>query len=189
MRAALQIASSANADLSVVYAREAAHYPHPVSDGQSGPEASDLLLLQEVATSLKTERGEAIAILRGGEPWKEIVSIANERPIDLIVVGTHCRRGLARTVLGSVAEKVVRHSPVPVLVVPPWRYDNRRDAGRQLAEALMASREAHPVVVALAGEALPVAHEVAAALAAPLEFWMTQLIEWAQPGSLACDVA
>ena len=38
---------------------------------------------------------------------------------DLIVVGTHGRTGLAHLLLGSVAEKLVRLSPVPVLTVPP----------------------------------------------------------------------
>jgi hypothetical protein len=41
------------------------------------------------------------------------------RAVDLIVIGTHGRRGLSHALLGSVAEKVVRSSPVPVLVAPP----------------------------------------------------------------------
>jgi len=46
-----------------------------------------------------------------------IVEQAKEWPADLIVMGTHGRRGLARLVLGSNAEYVLRHTPVPVLVV------------------------------------------------------------------------
>jgi len=46
-----------------------------------------------------------------------IVSQAKQLPADLIVMGTHGRRGLARLVLGSTAEYVLRHSPVPMLLV------------------------------------------------------------------------
>jgi nucleotide-binding universal stress UspA family protein len=58
--------------------------------------------------------------LLSGSPWFEIVGIAkHDRAIDLIVVGTHGRTGIKHALVGSVAEKVVRHSPVAVLVVPP----------------------------------------------------------------------
>lgn len=57
------------------------------------------------------------AILKPGAAGVEIVSVANQSRADLIVMGTHSRRGLSRLVLGSVAERVVRTSPVPVLTV------------------------------------------------------------------------
>ena len=47
-----------------------------------------------------------------------ILNCAKEFNADLIVLGTHSRTGLDRLIMGSVAEHVVRHSPVPVLVVP-----------------------------------------------------------------------
>jgi len=47
-----------------------------------------------------------------------IISCSKEFKADLIVVGTHSRSGLDRLLMGSTAEHVVRHSPVPVLVVP-----------------------------------------------------------------------
>jgi len=53
------------------------------------------------------------------QPWSKIVELANQDPeIDLIVLGTQDRTGLARLVLGSIVELVVRHAPCPVLVVP-----------------------------------------------------------------------
>jgi nucleotide-binding universal stress UspA family protein len=53
-----------------------------------------------------------------GSTADSIISCAKEFNADLIVVGTHSRTGLERLLMGSVAEHVVRHSPVPVLVVP-----------------------------------------------------------------------
>jgi nucleotide-binding universal stress UspA family protein len=47
-----------------------------------------------------------------------IISCCKEFNADLIVIGTHSRTGIDRLLMGSVAEHVVRHSPVPVLVVP-----------------------------------------------------------------------
>jgi rhodanese-related sulfurtransferase len=54
----------------------------------------------------------------GGDPAEEIVRYAGRHPIDLIVVGSHGRTGFSRLLLGSVAERVVRTAPCPVLTVP-----------------------------------------------------------------------
>lgn len=56
-------------------------------------------------------------VLAGGDPRDEILSSTKELGADLVVMGTHGRRGLERLVLGSTAETVVRMSSVPVLVV------------------------------------------------------------------------
>lgn len=54
-----------------------------------------------------------------GLPEKEIVNMAREWGADLIVLGTHARSGLQRILTGSVAEYVIRHARVPVMVAPP----------------------------------------------------------------------
>jgi len=54
----------------------------------------------------------------GGVPYDDIVRYAKEQHYDLIVIGTHGRRGLVRLALGSVAERVVRTAHIPVLTVP-----------------------------------------------------------------------
>ncbi len=54
-----------------------------------------------------------------GAPHDEIVRYAEEHAIDLIVIATHGRTGLRHVLLGSVAERVVRHSTVPVMTVKP----------------------------------------------------------------------
>lgn len=52
-----------------------------------------------------------------GTPFLEIIRYAREHDIDLIVIGTHGRTGLQQAMIGSVAERVVRKAPCPVLVV------------------------------------------------------------------------
>ncbi len=52
-----------------------------------------------------------------GTPYEEIARFAEENKIDLIVIGTHGRKGLDRMLFGSTAEQVVRHAPCPVLTV------------------------------------------------------------------------
>jgi nucleotide-binding universal stress UspA family protein len=54
-----------------------------------------------------------------GEAASEIVRVAKERSVDLIVVSSHGRTGLGRILFGSTAEAIVRHAPCPVLVVKP----------------------------------------------------------------------
>jgi nucleotide-binding universal stress UspA family protein len=54
-----------------------------------------------------------------GSPKTEIIQYARKRNIDLIVIATHGRTGLAHVLIGSVAETVVRTAPCPVLTVRP----------------------------------------------------------------------
>jgi nucleotide-binding universal stress UspA family protein len=55
--------------------------------------------------------------VREGTPFYEIIQFANEKEIDLIVMGTHGHTGLAHVLMGSVTEKVVRKASCPVLSV------------------------------------------------------------------------
>lgn len=58
-------------------------------------------------------------IIAKGRPYEEIVRIADEKEVDLIVMGSHGRTGLGRVVIGSVAMRVLRRSAKPVLIVRP----------------------------------------------------------------------
>ncbi|QEC66258.1 universal stress protein [Panacibacter ginsenosidivorans] len=53
-----------------------------------------------------------------GKPHEEILKVAQEWEADLIVMGTHGRTGLAHLFMGSVAEKIVRHSEKPLFIIP-----------------------------------------------------------------------
>jgi nucleotide-binding universal stress UspA family protein len=63
------------------------------------------------------DRGKVGVATLVGSPFYEIVRYAAEQQIDLIVIGTHGRGPLSHMLLGSVAEKVVRKAPCPVLTV------------------------------------------------------------------------
>jgi nucleotide-binding universal stress UspA family protein len=58
-------------------------------------------------------------MVRRGDVWDAISKTIREKKIDLVVTGTHGRRGLSKTILGSVAEKIFRQAPCPVLTVGP----------------------------------------------------------------------
>ncbi|AGA29173.1 universal stress protein [Singulisphaera acidiphila] len=70
--------------------------------------------------TLEPDWGQPAAIktsVSWGDPVEEIVAYAREEAIDLIVVATHGRTGLSHVLLGSVAERIVREAPCPVLTI------------------------------------------------------------------------
>jgi nucleotide-binding universal stress UspA family protein len=72
----------------------------------------------EEAAEMAAERGVSVdTVLEVGRPSRVIVEYADEHDVDGIVMGSHGRKGVSRILLGSVAEAVVRNSPVPVTVV------------------------------------------------------------------------
>ena len=56
-----------------------------------------------------------------GDPAVEILKTINAETIDLVVMGTHGYKGLEQAIFGSVARKVVKNSPVPVLTINPYK--------------------------------------------------------------------
>src|SRR5918995_3413399 len=71
------------------------------------------------AAALSTEGVSARGVVKVGVAWEEIVGLAAEERADMIVMGTQGRTGLERVLLGSVAERVIRRAPCPVLTVRP----------------------------------------------------------------------
>ena len=72
--------------------------------------------LDELATMYNGE--SILKFMPEGHPTKDILKTAEVWEADLIVIGTHGRTGLMHLLVGSVAEYVVRHSKIPVMVVP-----------------------------------------------------------------------
>jgi|SRR5581483_9804288 len=121
---AIAIAKPLDAEIVLMHAWEIPIYAFP--DGAMVPgglfdgleAASDEALQTQLRLYAKSGvkmRGA----LRMGPAWREIGIVAEQEKADLVVMGTHGRRGVVRWVLGSVAERVVRSSPIPVLTVGP----------------------------------------------------------------------
>jgi nucleotide-binding universal stress UspA family protein len=72
----------------------------------------------------KRYRAELVTVV--GSPFGEILNYARKNNVDLIVMGTHGRGGLAHMIVGSVAERVVRFAPCPVLTVRAQAEISRR---------------------------------------------------------------
>ncbi len=82
--------------------------------------ASHRWVQQQVANLLikvKRARMRVKVLLLEGEPHQRIVELARKKRADLVVIGTHGRTGLPKFLVGSVAERVVRLAPCPVMTV------------------------------------------------------------------------
>jgi len=87
------------------------------------PEQALLVLKKEVEQTLDElatmyNGDEILKFMPEGNPTKDILKTAEIWEADLIVMGTHGRTGLMHLLVGSVAEYIVRHSKIPVMVVP-----------------------------------------------------------------------
>jgi nucleotide-binding universal stress UspA family protein len=166
LRYAAAFSSVLDCDLTILYVRagSAAHQPdvRKSSDADLEGFASDVIRL------LPSHR----LLERQGEPAAEILRTAGAAAADLIVMGTHGRTGLRRLVLGSVAERVVRRSPTPVLVVPPAT--GAKPAGSiMLANVLCAVDFSEP-----SSRAVDYAASIAAAAGARL--LLAHALEWSE---------
>ena len=83
-------------------------------------DADAQLRLDECVKKIKKIRNaEIVPAIRKGIDFEEILKYSTENKIDVIVIATHGRTGILHTLLGSVAEKVIRYSKIPVLVTTP----------------------------------------------------------------------
>ena len=120
---AVDLAAQIKAAVSVVHVYEIPVYPFPEGAIITPPDvAADMAdraqKSLDAAVSARRHRGVEISgTLTNGSPREEIVRLAKEGNADLIVMGTHGRRGLPRALLGSVAERVIRTSDTPVLTI------------------------------------------------------------------------
>jgi nucleotide-binding universal stress UspA family protein len=115
----MELAETYGATLHVLYVVDTTYL------GSSAAEATTFETLQQVgeeavSETVETISGRGIEVTgerREGEPYTTILDYAGEVDADVIVMGTHGRSGIDRFLLGSVTEKVVRTSDVPVMTV------------------------------------------------------------------------
>lgn len=122
--AAVTLAKDLGATLAVVHANaplppgaKAGHLD-PVSKLRVEMDADEIARMGKtwVASAAKQVKVELVA--RTGKPADVVIDEAKARKASYIVVGSHGRTGIKKAVMGSVAEAIVRASPIPVLVVP-----------------------------------------------------------------------
>jgi nucleotide-binding universal stress UspA family protein len=119
----IELASNTGAKLHVIYVVDTRAYSKiPLS---SPTEYTFSILRQEGDMAIQYVAGRAEAtglevegIIAEGHPADEIIKYAEKNSIDLIVMGTLGKSGLEKFLLGSVADKVIRSSRIPVITVP-----------------------------------------------------------------------
>jgi nucleotide-binding universal stress UspA family protein len=123
---AADLAQQFGAELTLLHVYQVPGYAFPEGVVMAAPEVlADLLAsIDRALAEARTEaagRGAArvATATAQGAPWTEIVRVAAEGGHDLIVLGTHGRTGIKHALLGSVAERVIRKAPCPVLTVRP----------------------------------------------------------------------
>ena len=117
----MELARSLQAQVALVHAID----PSAIYAPESGIPADELALAAErdgtrVMADIRAQLPAGTNVLQfiaRGPAGPEITKTAKEWGADVIVIGSHGRRGITRALVGSVAEAVMRHAPCPVLVV------------------------------------------------------------------------
>ncbi len=129
LRYARPFAEQFGARLSLLHVIEPMVFPGEFGYAPTMPEDMDEQRMAKARQQLKQvaeELGATVPVesaVRLGRAWKEIVDTARTKEADLLIISTHGYTGLKYALLGSVAEKIVRHSPCPVLVVRTEEHD------------------------------------------------------------------
>jgi nucleotide-binding universal stress UspA family protein len=123
LRYAVSFAQQFDAKITLLHVRPLAYYPSemggfPVVVPAAEPPTDKIQArLNADASRLIPQELRDRALLRTGTAFDEICKAARKSRADLIIIATHGHTGLKHVVLGSTAERVVRHAPCPVLVV------------------------------------------------------------------------
>jgi universal stress protein A len=121
---AVSLAADSNAKILLLYATpslaslefpESGYYPEMARMEQDMVVEAEKRL-SEFATKKGASAVPVETRIAVGEAVSEICALAEQESVDLIIMGSHGRTGLSHVLLGSVAERVVRHAPCPVLV-------------------------------------------------------------------------
>jgi nucleotide-binding universal stress UspA family protein len=139
LRYAGELSRRSKAKLYAVHVQDAPNYALPPESWRSVAEASEIQareLREKVATAFPEIESEVL--IAEGKTWQVLASLAEEKKIDLIVIGTRGRTGVGKFFLGSQAEEILRHAPCPVLVAGPYSYWSEH-GGKKMSEVLYAT--------------------------------------------------
>lgn len=119
---AMDLSNKYGASLTLLPVYEAPVFPYPgvgfpVTDLLTTVEQAARRAIDETLGAVRKLVPNAEGTLRLGVPSQEILKAIEETQAALVIMGTHGRRGISHALIGSVAERIVRLSPVPVLTV------------------------------------------------------------------------
>ena len=124
LRYASAFAQQFGARLILLHVNEPVVFPSELGYAPLATEALDQSLREDAQTRLKALAhgcgAEGLSVetaVVAGRPFNEIVAVAAEREVDLIIIATHGFTGFTHVLMGSTAERVIRHAKCPVLVV------------------------------------------------------------------------
>lgn len=119
-----EIAPFYEAEIDLVYVNQPiTYYPYYLSENYSEENVLERLdeeikeKLDALAGKVENKNIKINTFIRRGDPYEKIIELADESSANLIVMGTHGRSGLAHVVIGSVAERVIRASNIPVMTI------------------------------------------------------------------------
>lgn len=119
---AIDLAGQLDAELTLLHAWDLPVYPYMelmlnAAEITETVEKAAAECLEKRLKEVQARLPRAKSLLKMGQPWQQIVDAIDESKADLLIMGTHGRRGFSHAIMGSVAEKLVRLSPIPVLTV------------------------------------------------------------------------
>jgi nucleotide-binding universal stress UspA family protein len=123
MRSGVEMAQKLDANITLVYVVDISNLIGNAAVGGAIDSAALKIYNDEAKSVLdglskKYPYTKTNKIAEEGIPAETILKLAGTNKADMIIMGTHGRKGLGHLLIGSVAENVVRHSPIPVLVIP-----------------------------------------------------------------------
>ena len=119
---AITLAQRFEAELTLLHVWQLPVYPYmqlmvSAAELANAVERGATEALEALVQRVRSRLPGAKALLKMGVPCQGVLDAVKSQSIDLVVMGTHGRRGLEHLIMGSVAERTVRQSPVPVLTV------------------------------------------------------------------------
>ncbi|MBW2064016.1 MAG: universal stress protein [Deltaproteobacteria bacterium] len=109
-------------DVEAISSVESLGYSVSTDDYIKGVKEERMAELEKIIAEGPLPRDKIKILIKVGHPFDALMKIINEEGVDMAVIGTKGRSDLEHVMLGSVAEKIIRHSPIPVLSYPTKRH-------------------------------------------------------------------
>ncbi|MFH2044438.1 MAG: universal stress protein [Pseudomonadota bacterium] len=130
-----EMADKFNSEIHVLFVARAFQYfttiyvPHPSVDlFESAIVDGGRKSIEEFTEKYFKEPEKIIISIVNGDAAEEIINYINEKDIDLLIMGTHGRKGIDKLIFGSVAEKVTKATPIPMMLIKPYKTKKIIDA-------------------------------------------------------------